>query len=511
MSQSDYARLLKEQIKVLEKLDQYKENLPHLFGFKWYSWARQFFESTNRYNFLCAANQISKSSTAIRKSIDWATNIQKWKTLWPHRQPRQFWYLYPTKDVATAEFRTKIEPEFLPRGEMKDHPIYGWKPEYKYKQIHAIHFNSGVSIYFKTYAQDIEHLQSGTVDAIFCDEELPFEYYSELNMRLTATKGYFHMVFTATIGQVEWEETIEKEYIGTKNERFKNAFKLQVSMYECTQYEDGSPGAFSTEDIEVIKQGLPTEAEVLRRVYGRFVVSGDLKYPSFSRKHNVKPGHHLPKEYLIYCGVDIGGGGNSHKGSVIFTGVSPDFRRGRVFKGWIGDSDMVTTAEDILNIYLELKGDMNVTASYYDWASKDFGTIAQRAGIPFIPAEKGQTIGENTLNTLFKNQMLMIYDYPELLPLVHELLSLKRGTPKEKARDDGIDGLRFCVTKIPWDWEAIRIDFQKILAARKRAEPNTKELLDRGRRAIPLNEQLEFLGDIESEIAAWNEMAGNDF
>jgi phage terminase large subunit-like protein len=92
---------------------------------------------------------------------------------------------------------------FLPRGKFKDDPVYGWKEEKKQGDIVAIHFNSGVHIFFKTYSQNAEDLQSGTCDAIFCDEELPEELY-ELIARLNATDGYIHMVFTATLGQDFW-------------------------------------------------------------------------------------------------------------------------------------------------------------------------------------------------------------------------------------------------------------------------------------------------------------------
>ena len=222
-------KLLKQQLKL-------QEGLPHLYGWKWYPWARKFYESRNKMTLLCAANQISKSSTQIRKCIDWATNQHKWKTLWK-RRPYQFWYLYPTKEVATIEFNKKCITEFLPRGEFKDDPIYGWTAEYRSRDIFALHFNCGVSVYFKAYSQDVQHLQTGSCDAIFTDEELPEELYDELNIRTAATDGYFSMVFTATLVQQIWRDAIEgRGYI----EKFPDALKIQVSMYDCLEYEDGT-------------------------------------------------------------------------------------------------------------------------------------------------------------------------------------------------------------------------------------------------------------------------------
>jgi len=154
---------LKQRQLALTKSKLHRERcLPHLYGYPWYKWAKSFFESTNPVNLLCAANQISKSSTQIRKCIDWATDKSKWPDLWS-TTPRQFWYLYPTSDVSTIEFLKKWEPEFMPRDEFKNSIDYGWKAEKQRGQLKAIHFNSGVSVYFKSYSQDVHHLQAGTV------------------------------------------------------------------------------------------------------------------------------------------------------------------------------------------------------------------------------------------------------------------------------------------------------------------------------------------------------------
>jgi len=119
-----------------------------------------------------------------------------------------FWYFYPSAEVATIEFQKKWLPEFMPKGAKKGCFKYGWREEYDKKFIKAIHFNSGVSMYFKFYSQNVMNLQSGSVHAIFTDEELPVDYYSELKARLFGTRGYFHMVFTATLNQEFWWRAI---------------------------------------------------------------------------------------------------------------------------------------------------------------------------------------------------------------------------------------------------------------------------------------------------------------
>lgn len=489
-----------EEEALLKQEVELREGLPHLFGWKWYKWARDFFESTNRLNFLCAANQISKSSTQIRKCIHWATDKDRWPKLW-RRRPRQFWYLYPTKEVATIEFEKKWKPEFLPAGKYKDDPIYGWKEEIRHKNIFAIHFNSGVSVYFKTYAQDAQHLQSGTVDAIFCDEELPEEHVDELMFRLSATDGYFHMVFTATLGQELWRCTIEE--IGNSDEKYKGALKIQVSMYDCLVYDDGTKSDWTEERIQQRINMCKSQAEVLRRVFGRFVVDSGLKYGSFDRKRNMCPAREIPMDWLIYSGVDIGSGGDdAHPSAISFIAVSPDYRMGVVFRGWRGDG-IDTTASDVVSKYIEMKSAIGrqITAQFYDWQNKDFFNISSRMNETFLKAEKSHDIGEYVINVLFKNQMLYVFDGDsELQKLATELATVKKATPKTKAKDDFIDSMRYGITQIPWDFSVIT---GAKPAGWTEPEPELTEVQKRRQEFV---QSTEDPGDsVEDELAFWNE------
>lgn len=441
-----------EKARLLEAKLKLQIELPHLYGWKWYKWAREFFESRNHYNFLVAANQISKSSTQIRKCIHWATAVDLWPGLWA-TQPLQFWYLYPSKEVATIEFYKKWVPQFLPRGEMKAHPVYGWREEKKDKYISALHFNSGVSVYFKTYGQDVQELQTGTVDAIFCDEELVEELYSELNMRIQAVEGYFHMVFTATLGQEFWRETMEER--GTKFERFPDSFKQQVSMYDCLFYEDGTRSHWTEERIQRIKNSCKSDAEIQKRVYGRFILIEGRKYPAFDKKRHMGLKAPLDPTWHVYVAVDPGGGGDAHPAAICFVALSPDCKRGRVFRGWRGDGGMTTTSDVYLK-YLELKGGLDPVGKFYDYASKDFAIIQSRSGDNFQQADKSHERGEQIIGVLFKSGMLTIDSGdPELEKLANELSNLRVNTPKTKAKDDFCDALRYCVVKMPWDWSAI--------------------------------------------------------
>ncbi len=441
---------------------QEKVELPHLHGWKWYKWAAAFRDSTNPVNLLCAANQSSKSSTQIRKSILWATDQKLWPSLW-RQKPVQFWYLYPSQSVVNAEWDTKWAL-FMPKGEMKDDPYYGWEVMKKGGDIKGIKWKSGVYLYFKTYTQNPKVLQAGSCDAIFCDEELPIQVgdknlFDELMQRVSATDGYFHMVFTATLGQQEWRRAMDptEEEVTNGKEFLPQAFKQTVSLYECMTYEDGTASHWSLEKIKVREARCSTHNEVLKRIWGKFILIGGRKYESFDIKRHLKKKHMIPSNWFIYGGADIGSGGpDGHPSALCYVAVAPNFRSGRVFLGWRGDDER-TTAGDVVQKHISLvkSEKLTMTAQHYDWGNADFGEIATRMSVPFEKADKSHEKGEEVLNTLFKNDMLFIYEDAELMKLAGELASLKKDGAKKHAKDDFTDALRYCVTKIPWDWTAI--------------------------------------------------------
>jgi hypothetical protein len=456
-----------QELALLESQKKLKEGLPYLHGWKHYKWSRKFFESRNHENFLVAANQIGKSSIQIRKCIHWATSPDLWPELWNTAllgKPNQFWYLYPTRDVATIEWKTKWSL-FMPANEYKNHPVYGWTAEVERKQIQAIHFHTGVSVYFKTYAQSVMDLQTGTCFSVFCDEELPVPLLPELQARLNASDGYFHLVFTATLGQDHWRKTMEEQ--GGQLEKHKGAFKLSVSLMDCKEFEDGTPSHWSDEKIQRAIAKCPTKAEVQRRIYGRFVMGDGLKYAAFDHEKNTTDEIGIPKDWVIYAGVDVGSGGKTgHPAAIVFVGVSPDYKQGRVFKAWRGDG-IDTTPSDVLNKFREMRGDLQIITQYYDWASKDFFNVASRLGESFSKAEKSHEIGEGILNTLFRHSMLKVQrGDDELDKLIAEVTSLLNTTAKNKSIDDLIDALRYTVTGIPWNYQAVEenIDLENLFS-----------------------------------------------
>lgn len=522
---TDEIRLdMQRKVELKRQKAQLKRELPHLFGFGWYRWNRAFFESRNKMCLLVAANQIGKSTIQIRKHVHWATDKTLWPTLWPKNPiPRQFWYLYPTADIATSEFQNKWVPEIMPkRGnfinerfkERCDDPVYGWKAVYDKKKIYAIEWASGVMTYFKAYSQNVHHLQAGSVHYISTDEELPEDLYDELVFRLKATQGYFSMVFTATRNQILWMMALEGE---GEMEKFPKAHKQQISMYDCLTYEDGTPGHYTQEMIDDAIADCKNETEKERRVDGRFVTEIGRKYGAFvPSRHFVKP-FQIPRDWKYYGGVDIGSGGpGAHPSGMGIVAVRPDYRFGVVCRGWRGDN-VETTAGDALDHYIIMRGEIKCTLQLYDQASKDFHTIATRVGEPFNKSEKSHEVGEQVVNTLFKNDMLKIFDTPELRKLGTELMTVDKKTAKKHAKDDFIDGaVRYPCTSIPWDWTAIRNELSEEAKAAKALQeakrPMTEEEFQaeqiRMRRGESKKEDnlQEGWNELYSEINYWNGM-----
>jgi len=493
----------KLQLALLEKQKEYEDSLPHLFGFPHYKWSRDFFESTNRINVLCSANQIGKSSVAIRKCIHLATDVKSWPKIWRTR-PKQFWYLYPTARVATVEFEMKWVTEFLPTGKMKDHPQYGWHAKYDGADISYIRFNSGVTVYFKSYTQNPQALQTSSVYALFCDEEVPAELYDELTLRMAATDGVAHFVFTPTLGQQFWYDVVE---VRGQNERLPTAFKQNVSMYDCLKYEDGSASPWTIEKIRRIENACKSDAEIQRRVHGRFVSEQGLKYPGFSRTQNIIKPIKIPDDYLIFSGVDFGSGEGNHPSAVVFIAVSPNYDKGYIFSGKRFDDNGRMTVGDTIRETRTLRGNMDVITTYYDWSAVDALPIAMHSDPSgnWCQADKSHALGEQVLNVLFRNQMLFIFDTPELQKLAYELTSLKKDTPKVRAKDDFTDSTRYGTTKIPWDFSKITADSAYKASDKDRKKVNT-ELERRRAFALNLDESEDSGNDIEDEINFWNDL-----
>lgn len=444
------------------------------------------------------------SSSQIRHMIDLATNPPKWKKFFMVREPRTFWYIYPDGNKVSEEVEEKWIPEFMPRGSMRNHPQYGWEKIIQASKFKGFKFNTGVSIYFKTWRQDF---QAATIDMIGIDEEIPFSKYDELIQRLTIAKGVMSMAFTATLGQREWFETIELK--GKHGERFPNAFKRQISLeYDCKYYADGTPSMFTDEEIRRRKALCSSEREINRRVHGRFVSDEGLAFPSFQRTNNVKKAGETDRQWLFYGGIDIGTGGrDGHPAAIAISAIHPKFQKGKLYRFWMGNQYETTNTSQILNKYIEMTRDLRMTGSFYDWHSKEFYLRAQAAGVPLIKADKAQDFGVDLMNTLFRNRMYDIEEGEHIDNLLYELENLKIQDVKlrkTRARDDACDAVRYSLSSVPWDFSNITMVPEDDEA--KNTEPIHRE---RGRELNrPRKKEHEDEWGFEQDIEEFNELLG---
>ena len=455
--------------KVREVESEAVRSAPHLYLHKHYEWSRSFFESENRLNFLCAGNQVGKSTVNIRRCLHLATDEAAKRRMWPKayelsNRPNLFWYLYPSADVAESELESKWKQYLIL--EDKNSPFY-CKVNKKPGAVKGLSFpNADHTILFKYYGQDRINLQSNTVYAIFADEEIPIKLghlnlVDELMARLTSVDGIFHMVFTATLAQEYWRRVIEER---GDNEIYPNAFKRQVSLYDCLQYEDGDTHTpWTRERINEVKALYSNDSEIQNRVYGRFVKGVGLVFHGYNRERNLTTDTRIGEDWNIYAGVDIGSGGHRDPAAVAFVAANPQGTEGKIIKVWRGGIHQETSVLDIYKYYVDHLRKW-IYAHYkkapfmelYDPSSRDFGIIARERGTEFQIAINKKEVGIELFNSLMKFGMLKIVNTPEsgTEELISEFHSCTFEALKRKAhrvRDLG-DAVRYALMAVTWDF-----------------------------------------------------------
>ena len=515
--ENEVLRLKLRKLEVLEikrkQSEEQKRRYPWRHVHKRYSWQEEVINCTNRKQILVSANQVGKSTTAITKLIEWAVNKDLWTKLFPQSiaiqgHPRAFWYLYPSLKQATSEFEEKWKPLMPP----EDDPDNGWAVKYRGRDVDTLIFNNGVIVRFKTYMQDTHALQGGSVDLLICDEEVPVDVLPELQMRCQATNGYMLFVFTATRGQSFWRRVVEERKEWTDSEIW------QISLYDSQKYIDGTLSQWTTRRIQQAIQSCVSDAQVQRRIYGRFVRDEGLMYEVWDRKKNTMEYETLSPEWSYYLGVDYGSGGaKGHPSTIAIVAVNSSYAKARVIGAWRGDN-ITTTAEDVVNKIVEMTAyldDEKIVWIRYDFSAADIGTIAQRRGIGKIDkADKSREAGIATIQSLLKNGALsvcthnhkaslagIIDENMQTYKLIEEFENLGIDDKKTVAEDDLIDSVRYALHGVPFDWEAIGAVKVKLMEK----PPPTELELRRGDRSIT-DEMYGNQEALEEEIGFWNEM-----
>lgn len=506
-----------------------RENLPFYIAGDWnscyahpfYTWQKEFLlvgtETIDRklLSFLTAANQIGKSSIQIIKALNMAMRQDLWPLWFPNRRPRTFLYLYPESKLATVEFEEKWVKEYLPRGEMKNDPRYGWKEEYNDKGlIDSITFATGVTLYFRFYSQKPTVLQAHTADAVFLDEEVPKDHFDELLVRTQARQsigsGHVSCVFTATLGQKFLYDAMERQ--GTPEEAFKTAWKRQISLFDCLFYADGSPSKIWTEDY-IKKELIPKyrdEKEIQRRIYGRFVKSSGLIFQEFSREKNTEqPGITKMDGWRSFVGLDYGAGGEyGHSSAIVHVKVCPAYENARVVGVWWSQKRRMTQG-DLLLRYKLMMPKFGQHWAFGDWGATDLFTLAERERLVIHKAEKSHEIGINLCNSLFKDEQMKIIlgTSPDVQQLCMELNSVSEETPKRHRIDDCTDALRYAISLVPFRLKALRRLDPQVIEQKMIQQMHPRLAFYKGldRKDDPMLSRDEELGDDLIEAIAYFE------
>lgn len=509
-------------------------HLPHLFGRKNYQWGWDAITTRARQVLLCGANQISKSSTFIRKNVWLATASSLWTKYFP-KDPnvRTFWYSYPSQDVTRAEWGTKWM-EWMPAVPAGHHlhKAYEWavqpakssrlltggfaNPRVRTCVPDILHFSTGMSLGFRTYSQSVSTAQATSVHMFTADEELPFDRFGEAMARLTATGGIFNMGFTATLGQIEWYRAMMR--IGQEDEMLPGAWKKCVSLYDCRTYMDGSPGRWSSEkDIEEQIRKLGSPDEVAKRVHGQFVMTTGRAFHAYdAAKVRIAKYERSPRGLGFVAVVDPGTGGEKgHPAAVMTLAVDRMNNVICVWNCWRGDG-ISTTSNDICKKLDEMTTGLTLEALVYDHASRDFRLTAEDyfrqkgRAVSIVEAKKDRTTGFERVNSYLQAGALVVPDTapngcvwfdPSGVQRLHDefrtVLRQEVGKKSHGFRDDLTDCLRYACMHIE-----IKVD----MVERAGIEPSggVKGYYMRGRHKIWLDEvEHRDIAD-DGEIARWN-------
>jgi hypothetical protein len=435
------------------------------YAHKLYPWQRDFLLSRNRLNFLTAGNQLGKSAVSILRCINQSTRQDLWPFWFAKRRPTAFCYLYPEAKNLTVEFAEKWTKVYLAKGKLKSDPYWGWIDEYnEKKQIDRIVFASGVTVYFRTYSMQPKYLQAHTFDAVFFDEEPPQAHFDEMQVRTQMTAalgaGYTTAVFTATLGQKYLFDCMEMQ--GKSSETFVGAWKRQISAYDCLKYCDGSPSEIWTLDYieKELKPRYRSKLEMEKRLMGRFVRTEGLTFEEFDSVENTEPYGELDLSgWRSFVGIDFGTGGEfGHSSAIVHVKIDPTYSKARVVLVWSSKKRRMTQS-DLLLKYKAIAAEMGPHICYADWHATDFFTLAARENVRIAKAEKDHAIGENLLNTLFKERQLKILTGGpgDAASLIYELQSLVRDKSKTHAIDDCADALRYAISQVPMRLTALKL------------------------------------------------------
>ena len=166
------------------------------------------------------------------------------------------------------------------------------------------------TIYFRSYEQGRENLQSLTADYVYCDEEPPHDVYAELMARLNATGGHFAMAFTPLKGLTP----LVQEYW---NHDDPEKFLTCMNIYEVDHI---AKDPVKIARIKSSFSGL-SESEREARMMGIPAMGSGTVYPISDEtlKYDAFP---IPKSWKRIAAIDFGRG--DHPIACVWLAFSPE-------------------------------------------------------------------------------------------------------------------------------------------------------------------------------------------
>lgn len=486
----------------------------------------------------------------------YCTDVDFRKRQWGDNDPRVIWYVLPSLDHINDFFGEKWEPDVLSRGEAAKTGPYAWKLIKKGRDVRGIHFlATNCKLIFITMGAKGSAMQGRSVGAIIFDEEPDVRKLGELETRTASfnneitglSTAILVFGFTATSAQDYFKkifcyqdesflekippDLLDKYFLDKqaqihrtcteaqeKQELFKKGptiYKRRISIFEAQKFMSGKQGRYTEARARQFVKEQPSKKDIMVRAFGAFEKedTGGNLYKYFNREIHLSHQQGFKPIYKTMAGIRTAGldygSGSNHPGGVVISWISPDFKKIRVIKMWRGAKGVVTTAEDIVDKYIEMSAGMNIDFPFYDFSMADLKTIYNRkTGKELLPAVKVKE-GYGIIDTFLKNNMLQLWSYgdePYGDWAASEFETINHGTAKKDRLDELTDCIRYSLAGVAhlFDLEDIApISNEQITSV---AEEETKTPEDYGVRSwdlVPKKEDKD--GWVSDDIDEWGD------
>lgn len=547
--------LVKKELALLRFEQRDRELNPHKY-YDLYSWQDEFINCSKPRQYLTAANQVGKSVALMLKAHKLCTDVDFRFKQWGKNQPKMGWYVLPSQGHINDFFYTKWLPEILSKGEAKEKGPYAWTLIKEGNNVKGIRFlATNCILSFVTTGSRATNLQGRSLGFVIFDEEPPVSMLAEIEMRTASfndeitgkSTAILAFAFTPTSGQDYFKkifcfndrsflrfipddlkaiyffdkELNEYRTCSVKQEEDElypisdQVYKRRVSTFEAITFKSGRAGKYTEARIRELIKMQPSKRDALIRVFAAFEKddNGGLLYPNFNRDKHIKivtnPNIYQSAQGIFTAGIDYGSGTN-HTSAIAITHINPTCNRATVIKLWRGTMGIRTTADDVVKKYIEMSAGLNIDFPFYDWAAADLDTVYWRmTGKNLIQAQKSHEIGQNLIDTLYKNDLLEIIARkgdPYIEWLANEYENLTADQKKNHRTDDLSDAIRYSLAGVAhlFNLEELSPDFKNKVNAEKITKK--KEIPeDYGVRSWKNVKEKEINSDdwIEKEIDEW--------